>query len=185
MEFSLAFFLWFRACRPVRDLPRFHAPHRHPDHDQHPLLRRADVDRLSRLPHAARVRIASSTPSTSAASSARRAPSSSPQVEAEPEAEIEVSEFHEAAPSFRPSSVIVRFDAGERLRRGPIAIDRGGQPSASRPVASLEHRLIFRPDRASSMLRIADPSPAPCQEFQGRCAIPSVSRSPRRATAGR
>jgi hypothetical protein len=119
MEFSLAFFLWFRACRPfviylgfmlhagiliTINIPcfgelmwigylAFLTP---PEFDA--MLHAVDVRRLFR----------------------KKKADLETQVEAE--AEIEVSEFHEPVPAFRPTSVIVRFDAGGDFAR-PHRID--------------------------------------------------------------
>jgi hypothetical protein len=119
MEFSLAFFLWFRAARPfviclgfmlhtgiliTINIPcfgelmwigylAFLTP---PEFEA--LLHAVDVRRLFRKE---KVQV---------------------ETQVEAEAEVEVSEFHEPAPAFRPSSVIVRFDAGGDFAR-PHCID--------------------------------------------------------------
>jgi Vitamin K-dependent gamma-carboxylase len=125
MEFSLAFFIWSRAARPfvlylglmlhagiliTINIPcfgelmwigylAFLTP---PEFDA--FLHAIDVRRLF---HRAKAE---------------------ENVEVESEPEIEVSEFHEPVPAFRPSSIIVRIDSGSALA-GPHCIDA----AASRP----------------------------------------------------
>jgi hypothetical protein len=133
MEVSLAFFIWFRAARPfvlylglmlhggilfTINIPcfgelmwigylAFLTP---PEFDA--FLHAIDVRRLFRKKAKVDVK-----------------------VETEAEEVLEVSEFHEPAPAFRPSSIIVRIDIGSGIA-GPHSIDAG----ASRPRETVASR---------------------------------------------
>ena len=135
MEFSLAFFLWFRACRPfviylglmlhagilfTINIPcfgelmwigylAFLTP---PEFDA--FLHAINVRRLFQW--------------------SRKAETVTMVDDSEVDPELIVSEFHDPAPAFQPSSIIVRIDAGS-VMAGPHSIDAAASQT-NEPVGS-------------------------------------------------
>jgi len=126
MEFALAFFIWFRAARPFVLYLGLMLHAGILNHDQHPVLRRADVDRLTGLPHPARVR---------RLPPCHRRPSPLPQGKSEGDRGTRARDrglrIPRPAPTFRPSSIIVRIDSGSGIA-GPHSIDVRGDRSLQR-----------------------------------------------------